>query len=402
MSHVIIVGAGPAGASLAATLVKRNIEVTLIERQRDFNREFRGELLQPSGLNALESLGLKEQLATVPGFSMQTVSGNLSGKPVFSRQLLADRIGGKLPRAVSQPAMLEMLVAEAAKSPRFHFERGVSVKGLVHENDRVVGVTVNSDGDEREIRADLVIGSDGRNSIVRKLLELTATATSPDMDVVWCKVPCPEDYAGLDFYAGNGNLMITYRSWNDQMQIAWVIIKGTFGEIRSKGNDQWVEEMCNNVSPSFAAHLRTHKDSIKPHLLNSAANCVDSWSVPGALVIGDAAHTMSPVGGQGLNIALRDAVVAANHLTPLLTAQNLDKDALDSALKAIEKERMIEVFQVQKMQAIPPKVLINRAWWAGWVRKLLGTVLRTRFGQNMGAARAKPYLKGPVDVKLTV
>ena len=402
MGHVIIVGAGPAGASLASILAKRNIEVTLIERQRGFNREFRGELLLPSGINALETLGLKDQLAAIPSFSMQTVAWAMSGKMILDRQISADKIGEQLPTAVSQPAMLEMLVDEAATSPLFHFEQGVTVKDLLRENDRVVGVLVNSGTGEREIRADLVVGSDGRNSAIRKLTQLTATATSPDMDVVWCKVPCPENYTGLNFYAGSGNLMIIYPSWDNQLQIAWVILKGTFGEVRNKGNEQWVEEMCENVTPEFASHLRAHKGSIKPHLLNTAANCVEAWSVPGALVIGDAAHTMSPVGGQGINIALRDAVVAANHLTPVLAAQHVDASALDSALKAIELERMVEVSQVQKAQALPPKVLINRAWWAGWARKVVGVVLSTRFGQRLAGTRAAPYVKGLVDVRLTV
>ena len=125
MGHVIIVGAGPAGASLASILAKRDIEVTLIERQRDFNREFRGELLLPSGINALETLGLKDQLAAVPSCSMQTVSWAMSGKVILERQISADKIGEQLPTAVSQPAMLEM-----RRQPGRHVAAAVAPRNL--------------------------------------------------------------------------------------------------------------------------------------------------------------------------------------------------------------------------------------------------------------------------------
>ena len=160
------------------------------------------------------------------------------------------------------------------------------------------------------------------------------------------------------------------------LQVGWVILKGTFGDLRGRGIEQWMEEMANHVSPDFADHLRAHRDAVqKPFLLDVVSDCVDCWSTPGALVIGDAAHTMSPVGGQGINVALRDAIVAANHLVPVLSQPAPHDNLIAAALDAIEAERMAEVRPIQALQAQPPKVLLSRAWWGDPVRRMVAALL---------------------------
>ncbi|MCZ6890136.1 MAG: FAD-dependent oxidoreductase, partial [Gammaproteobacteria bacterium] len=343
MSHVVIVGAGPAGASLAYLLARRGIEVTLLERRRDFAREFRGEVLMPSGIAALEQMGLETQLATLPSYRQQTIDAYLNGQLLLSESLDTGSPGDLRFIAVSQPALLEMLVSAAGTHSRsFNLIRGASVRELIRGDDgRVAGVRIRVDDDEQALRADLVVGADGRNSVVRKQAGLTARHVSPPMDIVWCKLPCPDDWLGMRAYAGRGHLLIAYHTWDDTLQLGWVILKGTFGDLRSRGIEQWVEEMANHVSPDFADHLRAHRNAVqKPFLLDVVSDCVDRWSTPGVLVIGDAAHTMSPVGAQGINIALRDAIVAANHLLPVLSTPEPDGNALDAALDAIEAERM--------------------------------------------------------------
>ena len=403
MAHVLIVGAGPAGASLAHLLAHRGIEVTLLERQRDFAREFRGEFLMPSGVDALAQMGLGESLAAVPSYTLEAGAFYLNGRLVFSAELDAASQEDRPPRAVSQPGLLEMLVAEADKSPHFRLERGASVKELLVEGGRVVGVRARSEDGEHDLRADLVVGADGRGSAVRRRGGLTARKLGTPMDIVWCKLPCPESWPGVRFYAGRGHLLAGYHTWDDSLQLGWVILKGTFGDLRSKGIEQWVEEMANHVSPDFAAHLRAHAETARnPFLLSTLSDCVERWSSPGLLVIGDAAHTMSPVGGQGINIALRDAIVAANRLVPVLSGPALDPGRLDAALRAIEEERMREVGVIQRLQAKPPKLLLSRAWWGEPVRRALAALLsRERVRERLGG-RAGAFTTGITDVRLSV
>ncbi len=403
MSHVVIVGAGPAGASLAYLLSGRGIQVTLLERQRDFAREFRGEILMPSGIEAFEQMGLQAELAAVPGYTQQTIEIYMNGRSLINETL--DTASPNAPRllALSQPELLEMLVRESAKTPLFKLERGASMTDLLVENDRVVGVRLHTDAGELSIRADLVVGADGRSSAVRKHAGLTASRVSPPMDIVWCKLPCPEGWTGLRAYVGRGHLLVAYHTWDDSLQLGWVILKGTFGELRSRGIEQWVEEMANHVSSDFAQHLRAHRDDVhKPFLLSTTSDHVEPWSNPGVMVIGDAAHTMSPVGGQGINIALRDAIVAANHLVPLLSGSAPDADELDAAMKTIEAERMREVRPIQAQQARPPKVLLSRSWWGEPVRRVAGALLRMPTVRRRAGGIASTFLHGVTDVRLMV
>ena len=403
MSHVIIVGAGPAGASLAFVMAKRGIHVTLLERQQYFAREFRGEILMPSGIDALEQMGIGEILSAAPNHLLTEVEVYLNGKSVFTQSLTQGAAEDNGFLAVSQAALLESLVAESGTCPSFRFERDATVKGLLVEEERVVGVRAILNGTEQDIRADLVIGADGRSSAVRRHAEISARSISPPMDIVWCKLPCPEGWNGVRAFASSGHLLIAYHTWDGSLQMGWVILKGTFGELKSRGIEQWVEEMANHVSPDLAAHLRDNLDVIrKPFLLSAASQCAEKWSKPGVLLIGDAAHTMSPVGGQGVNIALRDAIVTANHLVPLMTQSKVNPDELTAAMIEIEKERMVEVGQIQALQAQPPKLLLNRAWWGEPLRRIVGAVMIRPGPRHRAAGRVSVFLHGVTDVKLEV
>ena len=403
MGHVVIVGAGPAGASLAYLLAQRGVDVTLLERQRDFAREFRGEVLMPTGIRALEQMGLGPGLASVPAYRPDRAELFLNRRPVLEAVLDPDFFEGRPPTALSQPALLEMIVAEGEKSGRLHFHRGASVKDVLRDGERVIGVRARTEEGELELRGDLVVGTDGRASIVRRRTPMTANATDLPMDIIWCKVPCPEDYTGMRGYFGRAHLLIAYHTWDGNLQVAWAILKGSFGELRRQGAETWVADMADHVSPDLAEILRTSEELLgRPFLLDTLSDCVTSWTAPGALVLGDAAHTMSPVGGQGLNIALRDAIVAANHLVPVLSAPEPTADAVDAAARATEAERRPEVDEVQRFQAIPPRIILASAWWGEPVRRLFGLLLRTRFGQGLGLRNAGLFLFGSAEVELRV
>ena len=168
MSKVVIVGAGPAGATLALLLAERGIEVTLLERRRDFAREFRGEILMPSGIDALEQMGLAGLLSRIPTRRNRDLTLYLNGRSIVGGSLSREVFGDRLPTVVSQPAFLEGVVEVAARNPGFEFRPGVAVKSLVREANRVAGVVIHDATDnalgERTVRADLVVGDDGAST----------------------------------------------------------------------------------------------------------------------------------------------------------------------------------------------------------------------------------------------
>ena len=399
-------GAGPAGATLALLLAQRGIEVSLLERRRDFAREFRGEALMPSGREALEQMGLAAVLRQVPTYAPREFAVFLNGQRVLGGPLKPEDFGGRLPLAVSQPAFLQGVIDRGQQLPCFDFQSGIAVKSLVHEGSRIAGVVVRdplAGGGERTLAADLVVGADGRNSIVRRQMGLVARSMSPPMDVVWCKLPCPEGWTGLHAYAGRGHLLIGYHTWDDALQLGWVISKGTFGALRSKGIAGWIETMANHVPPDLANHLRCHSEqATRPFLLDVVSDRVDSWHRPGGLVIGDAAHAMSPVGGQGINIALRDAIVTANHLVPALSGRD-DYPEIERALANVQAERLPEIARIQRMQALPPTLVMNRAWYGETTRRAAALAASTGLAQQRVLARtASDFLDGVTKVSLRV
>jgi 2-polyprenyl-6-methoxyphenol hydroxylase-like FAD-dependent oxidoreductase len=401
---VVIVGAGPAGAALAHLLASRDVEVVLLERQRDFEREFRGEVLMPSGVRALDALGL-EGLEKIPQCSPTSVEAFANGRSFFRIDADPALFDGTPPVAMSQPALLEALVADAERFPAFRFERGATVRELIREEGRVVGVVARTGEGTRELRGRLVVGSDGRSSVVRRKAGLEPERTPQRMDVVWCKLPLPEglgDAAPARAYLGRGHLLFSYRSPDDRLQVAWVIQKGTFGDLRRRGFGEWIEDMAQHVSPDYAAHFRAHRDDFsRPFVLDAVLDRVARWSAPGLLLLGDAAHTMSPVGGQGLNVALRDALVAANQLVPVFTRQGGARE-LDAAARRVEAERRPEISRIQRFQALPPRFLLNRAWWAEPARRLIPLLANRRLVQAALLRVGSGFAFGFSEVKLEV
>jgi len=405
MGHVVIVGSGPGGATLGYLLARNGVQVTLLERHGDFSREFRGELLMPSGLEPFFQMGLWDAIDALPHTKLASSQIYFEGVAKVEIDFDSTGFGDFAPRWISQPALLERLVVESAKHGGFQLERGVSVSDLIEEKGRIVGVRAKSGGEAREIRGDLVVGADGRTSVVRRRAGLAKTRDAIPMDIIWTKLPMLEamrrDLA-LRAYLGNGHLLIAAPIYGDEIQIAWIIRKGRHSEIRKRGMAVCLEEMARQVSADLREHLLEHRnDGVESFLLSTVSDRVSEWTRPGLLVIGDAAHTMSPVGAQGLNIAIRDAVVAANHLVPVLAAGD-DPQAIDRATAAVEAERVPEVSTIQRFQAIPPRIFFRTAWWARAVLRCGLAVASTRFGSARAAPVLTRFAEGQADVRVRV
>jgi len=380
MRHsVVIVGAGPAGAVLAYLLAKSGISVTLLERHVDFQREFRGEILMPSGLEPLSQIGLWDQMNQVPHVSLEGINVFINGRQGISVDFHKQLFGEFTPRWVSQPHLLEMIVRESSRFDNFKLLRDTRVKDLIKENNRIVGVIAEQNQTKHELRADLVIGADGRTSRVRHALNLPLRSDAMPMDIVWLKVPGPPSLERkIRVFAGKGRLLFAAPTFDHNLQLGFIIRKGSFREIRERGYPQFLDEMARFVDPALGAHLAQFRDSISnPFLLSTVSDCLTDWTYPGSFLIGDAAHTMSPVGGQGLNIAIRDAIVSANHLIPVLSSNTLP--LLEETTRLIQEERNEEVNTIQKIQALPPKVLLRDTWWS---RLLFYILLRLTRGRS--------------------
>lgn len=402
MSRVIIVGAGPGGATLAYLLARRGIDVLLVERQHDFSREFRGEVLFPGGLKPFFQMGLGEALNAVPHIEILAAELYIDGKKRFRAEFEPEQVDGLLPRWTSQPALLEMLVAECERYPRFAFLRGIRARDLIVASGRVIGVMLQ---DGREEHGDLVVGADGRTSMVRRRSGIPVVEDPTPMDVVWCKLPKPsylESDPHMCAFVGGGHLLIAAPTYDDRLQMAWIIAKGRYGEIRERGMPACLDQMAAQVSSDLAEHIREHRDAaIQTFLLSTVSDRVESWSKPGMLLIGDAAHTMSPVGAQGLNIAIRDAVVAANHLVPAFES-GAAAVVVDAVTRAIEIERVPEVAAIQRRQAGPPKIVLRDTWWSRLLLALAPRLLRMDIARARRGSIFRDFVFGVTDVSVRV
>lgn len=346
MTQVVIVGAGPTGAALALLFVKRGITVTLIEAAKDAYRVFRGEGLMPSGLDALEQMGLSTILENIPHRKLDAWEFRLSNQQLFR---VEEPMTSTRPcTLVSQPPLLEALVSEARLYKEFEFIQGVPVKDLLWSNDRVVGVKL---GDGREIPAKLVIGTDGRNSVVRQRAGLELLKQPKSIDVLWFKLAAHPQFVADNVFCSilnNGSAFsIFHGAEAGKLHLAWVLSPDDKTDWK---NTNWAETFAS-LSPSWMAeHFRNYADTIEsPMRLSVVVGRCPSWHKPGCILLGDAAHPMSPVRAQGINLALRDVIVAANHLVPLLKAGAND-EAFDLALSRIQAEREPEIIRAQQLQ----------------------------------------------------
>jgi 2-polyprenyl-6-methoxyphenol hydroxylase-like FAD-dependent oxidoreductase len=402
VGRVIIVGAGPAGATLSLLLARCGVEVALLERHADFERTFRGDGLQPSGIDAFDQMGFGERLRQLPKATINFIELYQEGR---RRARLATESLGFIPCFIPQPAVLAMLTDEARKHPSFRLHMSTAVRDLIREGDRVVGVRADGPDGPRDFLADLVVGTDGRFSTVRKRGGFTEIPSPQHFDVLNFLVPFPEfwpDRTTVRLELGPGCLTGGIPTADGQLWVGMTIQKGQYKDLRAGGPDAFTEELLRRTSPDLAAHLRANADRLKhPVLLDVIAGVLDRWTAPGVLMLGDAAHPMAPNGGQGINMALRDALVAANHLCPVL-ASGSDPTAVDAAARRVVEERMPEIVAIQAYQRRMTRTFLGSDRVSSRLAmRLLPFLARPSLLRLLAGKRLHSLQHGTVPVRLT-
>jgi 2-polyprenyl-6-methoxyphenol hydroxylase-like FAD-dependent oxidoreductase len=355
-----IVGGGPAGAMLAFLLARRGVPVTLLEMHKDFDRDFRGDTVHPSILEVLDQVGLAQKLLELPHSRITGPTLQFANGPF--RPFDLGRLKTRFPyiAMIPQVRFLEFITQEAARYPEFKLIMHAQVQHLVEENGSVVGVRyLGSDG-EQEIRAQLTVGTDGRFSVVRRLAGFEPIKTAAPMDVLWFRLPKlpgePEVTGGAFGGIGGGRIFIVLER-NEYWQAGLVFPKGQYQALRAQGVEA-IRKSLIETEPLFAKHAEFLKDWQQFTLLSVESNRCPLWHKPGVLIIGDAAHVMSPVGGVGINYAVQDAVVAANILVGPLKAGNVT----ETHLAEIQRQREWPTRVIQRMQSMMQNNLMVRAF----------------------------------------
>jgi len=328
-----IAGGGPAGMVLGFLLARAGIEVLVLEKHADFFRDFRGDTIHPSTFELMYELGLLEDFLRVPHQQLLEIGAAVDDFTVtvadFSHLPVHCKFVGLMP----QWDFLNFIAEKAKAYPEFHLRMECEVTDLLIENNRVVGVRAKTRDGYREFRAALTIGADGRHSIVRAKAGFEVIDLGAPIDVLWMRVSRlptdPEQTLGR-FRAGN--LLVTLNR-GDYWQCAYVIPKGGFAAIQKNGLPAFRRGL-ETVAPFLQGRTIELKDWSDIKLLSVAVDRLRHWSRSGLLCIGDSAHAMSPIGGVGINLAIQDAVAAANILVPVLSPGGSDVRAISASASA--------------------------------------------------------------------
>ncbi len=366
----VVAGGGPAGILCGLLLARRGVRVTVLEKHADFLRDFRGDTIHPSTLEVMDDLGLTERLLQIPHGEELRLQFGIHGATVTVADLTTLPSRRRFVAFMPQWDLLEFLSTEAGRYPGFELRRSCEVTGLVEEGGAVRGVRYREADGEHEVRATLVIAADGRRSTIREAAGLVPVSSSPPMDVLWFRVSRrPDDAVATFGQIGGGSVMILLNR-RDYWQIGYVIPKGADSVVRATGLPEF-RRRVTGLAPFLADRVDEIDSWDRVHLLTVEANRLRRWHRPGLLCIGDAAHAMSPVGGVGINLAIQDAVVAANVLAvPLRTGSVGEAD-----LAAVQRRRQLPTLVVQLFQAQLQRAVLGVAL-RGATPRLLTLVAR--------------------------
>ena len=349
-----VAGGGPAGMMLGFLLARAGVDVLVLEKHADFLRDFRGDTIHPSTLEVMHELGLLNEFLKLPHQEVRELNGQVGEM----RLTLADF--SRLPTRCGFIAMmpqwdfLNFLAARAARYSSFRLLMEAEVISLIEESGRVVGVQVRTRDGPIAVRADLVVATDGRHSIVREKAGLQVKEFGAPMDVLWFRLSRrPEDPSQTMGRFDVGRIFITINR-GDYWQCGFVIPKDQFEEIRKRGIESFRERVAQ-LAPYARDRTQELRDWEQVKLLTVRVDRLSRWYRSGLLCIGDAAHAMSPVGGVGINLAIQDAVAAAN----ILAAPLRDGRPTLDQLRRVQKRRELPTRITQWLQVTIQRRLIT-------------------------------------------
>lgn len=356
-----VAGGGPAGMIAGFLLARAGVDVVVLEKHADFLRDFRGDTIHPSTLELMYELGILDEFLRRPYQKLVEIGGQIGDVSVTIADLSHLPTHCKFVAVMPQWEFLNFIAEKAKAYPQFHLRMESEVTDLIEENGRIAGVRaqISQGGLSRgvlEVRADLTLGTDGRHSIVREKAGLELIDLGAPIDVLWMRLSRlagdPNETLGR---FRPGKILVTINR-GDYWQCAYVIPKGGIGSIRQRGLAAFREDIAE-----IAPFLRERTDELKDwddiKLLTVSVNRLRQWWRSGLLCLGDAAHAMSPVGGVGINLAIQDAVAAANILAPAL----LRGVVSDEELRQVQERREFPTRMTQRLQVFAHKNLLAPA-----------------------------------------
>ena len=350
-----IAGGGPAGMMLGYLLARAGVKVLVLEKHADFLRDFRGDTIHPSTLEVMDELGLLEKFLRLPHQEVYELNAQVGQTQLTIADFRYLPTRCRFIALMPQWDFLNFLAEQAAGYPSFDLMMEAEVSGLIEESGRVTGVQANTPNGAVEVRADLIVGADGRNSIVREKAGLKVKDLGAPIDVLWFRISrSPEDPVATMGRFDKGRIFITLNR-GEYWQCGYVIPKGQFEEMRRQGFEIFRAEIIK-LAPYTRDRVRELRGWDDVKLLTVRVDRLLEWFRPGLLCIGDAAHAMSPVGGVGINLAIQDAVAAANVLFKPLREGQITIDHL----RGIQKRRELPTRVTQRLQVIVQRRIIAR------------------------------------------
>jgi 2-polyprenyl-6-methoxyphenol hydroxylase-like FAD-dependent oxidoreductase len=352
----VVAGGGPAGMMLGLLLARAGVRVLVLEKHADFFRDFRGDTIHPSTLEVMHELGILDAFLKRPHQEVRQLTGRVAGESVTLVDFTHLPTHCQFLVLMPQWDFLDFLAEQARRYGTFELRMETEVTGLIEENSRIAGVRVRSRGEPLEIRADLVIGADGRHSVVRERAGLTVDSLGAPIDVLWMRISRREgDPTQALGNVQDGHILVMLDR-GDYWQCAYVIPKGGLDDLKRRGIEAFRADIASIV-PVMRDRVGELRDWNDIKLLTVLVDRLRRWHRPGLLCIGDAAHAMSPIGGVGINLAIQDAVAAANILAkPLARGTCSDED-----LQRVQQRRELPTRIVQRAQVIAQERVIGPA-----------------------------------------